>query len=102
MTRGRKFINFCLDSDWLKRSKRFFSEEHRNFTSLRLNVKWNAKVFQQNNTKLYNNTFGTNYDEAIIDEIGDSQPKNKELGIIPTRREVEIAFKKMEYEISPG
>ena len=62
----------------------------------------NAQVFQQHNTKLYNNTSGTNYDKAIIDEIEDDQPENKELGITPTRNEVETAFKKMAYEKSPG
>ena len=62
----------------------------------------NAKVFQQHNTKLYNNTSGTDYDETIIDAIEDNQPVNKELGITPSRHEVETAFKKMAYEKSPG
>ena len=62
----------------------------------------NAKVFQQHNTKLYNNTSGTDYDEAIIDELEDNQPVNKEFGITPTRNEVETVFKKMAYEKSPG
>ena len=52
----------------------------------------NAQVFQQHNTKLYNNKSGTKYNEAVIDEIEDGQPENEKLGIIPTRDEVEKAF----------
>ena len=36
----------------------------------------NAQVFQQHNTKLYNNKSGTKYNEPVIDEIDDGQSEN--------------------------